>query len=150
MRILISACLLGTCCRYDGGGNRQEWAEELGRRYELVPVCPEQLGGLATPRPPAERLGDRVVTNTGGDVTAAYEKGAAEALALAKLLNCQAAVLKERSPSCGRGAIYDGTFSHTQVPGDGVTAQRLLETGIPVYGESQVRQALLGPAETEQ
>ena len=150
MRILISACLLGTCCRYDGGGNRQEWAEELGRRYELVPVCPEQLGGLATPRPPAERLGNRVVTNTGGDVTDAYEKGAAEALALARLLDCQAAVLKERSPSCGRGAIYDGTFSHTQVPGDGVTAQRLLEAGIPVYGESQVRQTLLGPAEAEQ
>ena len=150
MRILISACLLGTCCRYDGGGNRQEWAEELGRRYELVPVCPEQLGGLATPRPPAERLGDRVVTNAGSDVTDAYEKGAAEALALARLLNCQAAVLKERSPSCGRGAIYDGTFSHTQVPGNGVTAQRLLEAGIPVYGESQVRQALLGPAEAEQ
>ena len=150
MRILISACLLGTCCRYDGGGNRQEWAEELGRRYELVPVCPEQLGGLATPRPPAERLGDRVVTNAGGDVTDAYEKGAAEALALARLLDCQAAVLKERSPSCGRGAIYDGTFSHTQVPGDGVTAQRLLEAGIPVYGESQVRQTLLGPSEAEQ
>lgn len=150
MRILISACLLGTCCRYDGGGNKQEWAEELGRRYELVPVCPEQLGGLATPRPPAERLGDRVVTNAGSDVTDAYEKGAAEALALARLLNCQAAVLKERSPSCGRGAIYDGTFSHTQVPGNGVTAQRLLEAGIPVYGESQVRQALLGPAEAEQ
>ena len=150
MRILISACLLGTCCRYDGGGNRQEWAEELGRRYELVPVCPEQLGGLAPPRPPAERLGNRVVTNAGGDVTDAYEKGAAEALALARLLDCQAAVLKERSPSCGRGAIYDGTFSHTQVPGDGVTAQRLLEAGIPVYGESQVRQTLLGPAEAEQ
>ena len=150
MRILISACLLGTCCRYDGGGNRQEWAEELGRRYELVPVCPEQLGGLATPRPPAERLGNRVVTNAGSDVTDAYEKGAAEALALARLLDCQAAVLKERSPSCGRGAIYDGTFSHTQVPGDGVTAQRLLEAGIPVYGESQVRQTLLGPAEAEQ
>lgn len=150
MRILISACLLGTCCRYDGGGNKQEWAEELGRRYELVPVCPEQLGGLATPRPPAERLGDRVVTNAGGDVTDAYEKGAAEALALAKLLNCQAAVLKERSPSCGRGAIYDGTFSHIQVPGDGVTAQRLLEAGIPVYGESQVRQTLLSPAKAEQ
>ena len=144
MRILISACLLGTCCRYDGGGNRQEWAEELGQRYELVPVCPEQLGGLSTPRPPAERQGDRVVTNTGGDVTAAYEKGAAEALALAKLLNCQAAILKERSPSCGRGTIYDGTFSHTQVPGDGVTAQRLLEAGISVYGESQVSQAFLG------
>lgn len=150
MRILISACLLGTCCRYDGSGNKQEWAEELGRRYELVPVCPEQLGGLATPRPTAERLGDRVVTNAGGDVTDAYEKGAAEALALARLLDCQAAVLKERSPSCGRGAIYDGTFSHTQVPGNGVTAQRLLEAGIPVYGESQVRQALLGPAEAEQ
>lgn len=143
MRILISACLLGTCCRYDGGGNRQEWVAELGQRHELVPVCPEQLGGLSTPRPPAERQGDRVVTSTGGDVTAAYEKGAAETLALAKLLNCQAAILKERSPSCGRDTIYDGTFSHTQVPGDGVTARRLLEAGIPVYGESQVPQAFL-------
>ena len=142
MRILISACLLGTCCRYDGGGNRQEWAEELGRRYELVPVCPEQLGGLATPRPPAERLGNRVVTNAGGDVTDAYEKGAAEALALARLLDCQAAVLKERSPSCGSGRIYDGTFTRNLIPGDGVAAARLREEGLTVYGESSIGQLL--------
>ena len=133
MKILISACLLGVCCRYDGGGNPQDWAERL----ELVPVCPEQLGGLATPREPAERLGDRVVTRSGADVTEAYRRGAQEAVALAGLLGCQAAVLKERSPSCGQGVIYDGSFSHTRIAGDGVTAELLDRAGIPVYGESQ-------------
>lgn len=144
MKILISACLLGAHCRYDGGGTRQAWAEKLAERHELVPVCPEQLGGLATPREPAERLGDRVVTRSGADVTAAYRRGAEEAVTLAKLLGCQAAVLKERSPACGRGVIYDGSFSHTRIPGDGVAAERLVQAGIPVYGESQAEALLPG------
>ena len=146
MKILISACLLGVCCRYDGGGNPQDWAERLAERHELVPVCPEQLGGLATPREPAERLGDRVVTRSGADVTEAYRRGAQEAVALAGLLGCQAAVLKERSPSCGRGVIYDGSFSHTRIAGDGVTAELLDRAGIPVYGESQAAAVFLGEA----
>ena len=101
-------------------------------------MCPEQLGGLTTPREPSERQGERVVMRSGRDVTAEYTRGAQEALRLARRFGCTAAVLKERSPSCGRGEIYDGTFTGTLTPGDGVTAQLLLENGIAVYGESEI------------
>lgn len=141
MKLLISACLLGTCCRYDGASKAHPLVEELAKRHTLVPVCPEQLGGLATPRPPAERRGGRVVTQT-GDVTAQYRRGAEETLKLCQLLGCKAAVLKERSPSCGHGRIYDGTFSGTLTAGDGVTAELLTAHGIPVYGESQIEMLL--------
>ncbi|WP_298019746.1 DUF523 domain-containing protein [uncultured Dysosmobacter sp.] len=141
MRLLVSACLLGVCCRYDGASKAHPLLPELAARHTLVPVCSEQLGGLATPRPPAERRGDRVVTGA-GDVTAQYRRGAEETLRLCKLLGCEAAVLKERSPSCGHGQIYDGTFSGTLTAGDGVTAELLTANGIPVYGESQM-EALL-------
>ena len=141
MRILISACLLGVCCRYDGDSKAYPGIEQLARQHTLVPVCPEQLGGLPTPRPPAERRGDRVVTRS-GDVTEQYRRGAEEALKLCKLFGCEAAVLKERSPSCGRGAVYDGTFTGTLTPGDGVTAELLASHGIPVYGESQIKDLL--------
>lgn len=138
MRILISACLLGCRCRYDGASKPLARAAELAERHTLVPVCPEQLGGLATPRPPAERQGDRVVTREGADVTAQYRRGAEEALRLCRLFDCQAAVLKERSPSCGCGAVYDGTFTGTLTAGDGVTAELLRAAGVPVYGESRL------------
>ena len=138
MKLLISACLLGLPCRYDGASKPQPWVEALAARYELVPVCPEQLGGLPTPRNPSERRGDRVVMNTGADVTAQYRRGAEGALTLCRLLGCQGAVLKERSPSCGSGEIYDGTFTGTRIPGDGVTAELLKRHGIAVYGESKV------------
>lgn len=141
MRVLISACLLGVCCRYDGDSKAYPGIEQLARQHTLVPVCPEQLGGLPTPRPPAERRGDRVVTRS-GDVTEQYRRGAEEALKLCKLLGCEAAVLKERSPSCGRGAVYDGTFTGTLTPGDGVTAELLAAHGIPVYGESRIEDLL--------
>jgi len=141
MKLLISACLLGTCCRYDGASKAHPLVEELAKRHTLVPVCPEQLGGMATPRPPAERRGGRVVTQT-GDVTAQYRRGAEETLKLCQLLGCKAAVLKERSPSCGHGRIYDGTFSGTLTAGDGVTAELLTAHGIPVYGESQIEMLL--------
>ena len=144
MRILISACLLGARCRYDGASKPQPWIAALAKRHTLVPVCPEQLGGLPTPRPPAERRGDRVVTREGADVTAQYRRGAEEALALCRLLGCGAALLKERSPSCGRGEIYDGTFSGTLTPGDGVTAALLEASGVAVYGESRLRELLEG------
>ena len=136
MKILISACLLGCRCRYDGGSKPHPAAAALAERHQLVPICPEQLGGLPTPRPPAERIGDRVVTKSGTDVTEQYRRGAEEALLLCELTGCQAAVLKERSPSCGCGEIYDGTFSGTLTVGDGVTAAVLKKAGIPVYGES--------------
>ena len=142
MKILISACLLGIPCRYDGKAKPQPWAEALAARHDLVPVCPEQLGGLPTPRAPSERRGDHVVMNTGADVTEQYRRGAAEAARLCALLGCQAAVLKERSPSCGKGQVYDGTFSRTLTAGDGVTAAVLAEMGVPVYGESQVEELL--------
>ena len=142
MRILISGCLLGVCCRYDGASKPHPSAEELSKKHELVPVCPEQLGGLATPRPPAERQGERIIAKTGVDVTAQYRRGAEEALRLCCLLGCEAAVLKERSPSCGSGEIYDGTFTRTLVSGNGVTAELFLKHGIPVYGESQLSELL--------
>ena len=141
MKILISACLLGACCRYDGASKAHPLAGALAERHTLVPVCPEQLGGLPTPRPPAERRGYRVLTQR-GDVTEQYRRGAAETLKLCKLLGCEAAVLKERSPSCGRGQVYDGTFSGALTAGNGVTAELLSAHGIPVYGESQIERLL--------
>ncbi len=142
MRVLISACLLGTPCRYDGASRADPRIAALLERHQLVPVCPEQLGGLPTPRPPAERQGSRVVSREGSDVTAAYRRGAEASLALCKLFGCRAAVLKERSPSCGRGEIYDGTFTRTLIPGDGVTAELLASHGILIYGESQLPELL--------
>lgn len=143
MKLLISACLLGLPCRYDGASKPQPWAAELAARHELVPVCPEQLGGLPTPRAPSERQGERVIMKTGADVTAQYRQGAEGALTLCRLLGCEGAVLKERSPSCGSGRIYDGTFSGTLMDGDGVTAALLKANGISVYGEGEVEKQLL-------
>lgn len=142
MKILISACLLGCACRYDGKSKPHPLAQELARRGLAVPVCPEQLGGLPTPRTPSERQGQRVTMQNGHDVTAEYRRGAEEALAIARLYGCQMAVLKERSPSCGHGEIYDGTFTGTLTTGDGVTAALLRENGITVYGESDLADLL--------
>ena len=138
MRVLVSACLLGVSCRYDGQSKAYLLMDELCRRHEIVPVCPEQLGGLPTPRTPAERQGDRVVTKEGGDVTAQYRRGAAEAVRLARRLGCTVAILKERSPSCGSGAIYDGTFSGTLTDGFGTAAEALGQAGVRVLGESDI------------
>ena len=140
--ILISACLLGTACRYDGGSKPILSVEALLGRYQLVPICPEQLGGLSTPREPSERQGARVVMKSGEDVTAQYQTGAEQALHLARVFGCKKAVLKEHSPSCGAGEIYDGTFSGTLIPGDGVTAQLLKANGIEVFGESEIEMLL--------
>ena len=146
--ILVSACLLGVNCRYDGGNGKQDGLIGLIDKYNFIPVCPEQLGGLGTPREPAEQqfvygeTGDldivRVVDRSGKDVTDCFFKGAEETLKLARLYDCKRAILKERSPSCGHGCIYDGTFSGTKVPGDGVTARLLEENGILVSGESSI------------
>ena len=141
MKLLVSTCLLGVCCRYDGASKPHPLAAALAGRHTLVPVCPEQLGGLPTPRPPAERRGGKVVTQN-GDVTEQYRRGAEETLKLCKLFGCEAAVLKERSPSCGHGQVCDGTFSGTLTAGDGVTASLLEAHGIPVYGESQIEELL--------
>ena len=140
--LLISACLLGLACRYDGRAHPSDCAELLRERFALVPVCPEQLGGLPTPRDPAERQGGRVVTKDGRDVTAQFRSGAEQTLLLARTLRCRAAVLKSRSPSCGAGQIYDGAFSRTLIPGDGVTAELLRANGVRVYTEQETERLL--------
>ena len=136
--LLISACLLGTACRYDGQAKTYPGLSRLKERYHLIPICPEQLGGLPTPRPPAERQGERVVTEKGTDVTAQYARGAEEALRLAKIMGCTKVLLKERSPSCGSGQVYDGTFSRSLTDGMGMTAELLEKNGFFVLGESQL------------
>ena len=139
-KLLISACLLGFCCKYDGGTNTlpADTIAALREQYELIPVCPETAGGLPIPRAPSERRGGRVLSREGNDVTDEYEKGALLALALAERFGCRRALLKERSPSCGAGEIYDGTFSHSRIPGDGVAAEALRRAGLALFGESEL------------
>ena len=136
--LLISACLLGTPCRYDGKSKPLPAGqlEILRERYELYPVCPESDGGLPTPRIPSERRGGRVLNRAGEDVSVPYARGAALALKQCREHDCRKALLKERSPSCGCGEIYDGSFSGTLIPGDGVTAELLKAEGIEILGES--------------
>ena len=136
--ILISACLLGLCCRYDGRSVRYDGISDLSKKYNLIPVCPEIYGGLPTPRVPAERLCGRVVNADGLDVTKNYKRGAEAALQIAKTADCRIAILKERSPSCGVHFIYDGTFSKTLRDGSGVTAELLSKNGIKVLNENEI------------
>lgn len=135
--ILVSACLLGIGCRYDGKHKADPRILALGERYNLIPVCPEIYGGLPTPRVPSERIGERVMMKDGTDVTENYMKGAREALELCRIYGIRTAILKERSPSCGKGRIYDGSFTSTLTDRDGVTAELLLAEGIRVLGESE-------------
>ena len=138
MKLLVSACLLGCACRYDGQSQENEKVISLLKEHTLIPVCPEQLGGLCTPRVSAERIGESVMTRDGRDVTAQYLRGAQEALRFYRLFGCEAAVLKARSPSCGSCEIYDGTFTGTRVPGEGVCAQLLRENGVCVVDEEHL------------
>lgn len=137
-KILVSACLLGEACKYSGGSNYDQrvvdWLKKKGA--EAVPICPEVMGGLPTPRMPSEIDGGRVVTKDGRDVTKEFQAGAEAALRAALENQCSLAVLKERSPSCGCGSVYDGTFTGTVVRGDGVTARLLLQAGIRILGEN--------------
>lgn len=136
--ILVSACLLGVACRYDGKRKPNEAVIALKEKYNLIPVCPEIMGGLPTPRLPSEIRGETVIMENGEDVTDKYSRGAEETLRLARLFGCGKAVLKEKSPSCGSGRIYDGTFSKTLTEGNGVTAGMLLANGIRVAGETEI------------
>lgn len=145
--LLVSACLLDICTAYDGGSSPHQALRALAARGRVVPICPEVAGGLPVPRPPAEiRDGEgadvldgraRVVTAGGQDVTAQYLAGAQTALEIARRLGLRRAVLKSRSPSCGVGRIYDGTFTHRLRPGDGVTAALLKREGIAVRSEGE-------------
>jgi len=125
-------------CRYDGGNNRNGKILKLAKEEVLIPVCPEQLGGLPTPRVPSERRGEQVVTKEGDDVTGNFRRGAQETLRLARLYGIGEAILKQKSPSCGAGQIYDGTFSDKVISGDGVTAALLKQHGIRVMSEEEV------------
>ena len=137
-RVLISACLLGLRCRYDGGEKALPGLERLLSRCNAIPVCPEQLGGLPTPRPPAERRGEWVVNHLGEDVTDAFERGAGQTCRIAGLCGTKIALLKARSPSCGVDRIYDGSFTGRTVPGSGVTAEALRHMGVDVYDETRL------------
>lgn len=133
MKILVSRCLLGEKCRYDGKLVPDESVIALGKEHRLVPVCPEMLGGLPCPRTPCERQADgSVLSKDGMDHTESYRSGAREALRVCLEEGCELAVLKARSPSCGKGLIYDGTFTGTLKEGNGVTAELLMQNGIPV------------------
>ena len=134
MKIMVSACLLGVSCRYDGQSKQYPLIEELCRRHQVVPVCPEQLGGLPTPRPPCEIRAGRVMDRDGADRTEAFRRGAQAVLAAAQAYGATEALLQNRSPSCGLGWIYDGSFSQKLVRGSGITAQLLAENGIQVIG----------------
>ncbi|WP_419761369.1 DUF523 domain-containing protein [Anaeromassilibacillus senegalensis] len=138
--ILVSSCLLGCACRYKGDDCKNEKILKLAKEHVLLGVCPEQMGGLETPRDPSEIVGDKVLSCAGRDVTAQYQKGAEAALYLAKLNHVDFAILKAKSPSCGKELIYDGTFTGNKVPGNGVTVSLLLENGIPVYTEDELDQ----------
>jgi uncharacterized protein YbbK (DUF523 family) len=137
--LLVSACLLGVRCNHEGEASPSEAVEALGERFRLVPVCPESAGGLPTPRPAAELQPDgRVRTAAGDDLTDAYARGARVAVRLAHATGAGAAVLKARSPSCGCHEVYDGTFSRTRIPGEGVTAAALRREGIDVRSDEDV------------
>lgn len=152
MKILVSACLLGLNCKYNGENNLNTECLDLLKKHQLVPVCPEQLGGLCTPRAASEIIDgtgesvleglSKVVDKEGIDETAGFLQGAFETLKLYNTFECELAVLKARSPSCGRGKIYDGTFSGTTRAGNGVTVELLLRNGIKVLTEEELKNSL--------
>ena len=135
---LCSACLLGIRCRYDGKSKPNKKIIGLSEKEALIPVCPEQLGGLSTPRELTEIKNNKVFTKLGKEVTENLEKGAEETLKIAKLFNIKQAILKQKSPSCGCGKIYDGTFSGKIIKGDGVTTALLKKNKIKVIPEEEL------------
>ena len=140
--LAVSACLCGVDCTYKAGNHTLACLDELRKRYRLVLVCPETQGGLQAPRPPAEICGERVRLKTGEDVSAQFALGARRAVQTALEHGCEAALLKEKSPSCGFGRVYDGTISGTLVEGSGWGAAALARAGVRVVGDSHVRDLL--------
>ena len=140
--ILVSACLAGINCKYNGGNNYNEKVFNLVKEGKAIPVCPEQLGGLTTPREPSEIKiidGKRYVINKEGiDVTEEFEKGAEEVLTLVKKLDIKKAILQSRSPSCGRDKIYSGNFDRNLVDGNGILVDLLLKNGIEVINSDDI------------
>lgn len=141
-KLLISACLLGIGCRYDGGRVKKVDIEKLKERYDLVPICPEIYGGLPTPRTPSERVGDKVIMKDGTDVTENFIRGMEHTCDIAAATDARKALLKARSPSCGKGEIYDGSFTGTLTKRNGYTVEHLLGKGIEVYTENELDKLL--------
>lgn len=137
-KLLISACILGTNCKYNGKNNYNPLVEKLKEKYILIPICPEEMGGLSTPRNPSEVLNDKVISSKGDDVTNNFFDGANKALDIAKKENISKALLKEGSPSCGSNYIYDGTFTKTKINGMGITARLLKNNNIEIYTEDEI------------
>ena len=135
---------MGASCRYDGKAKPVKKVIALKEKYNLIPVCAEIMGGLPTPRIPCEIKNGRAVNQNGEDKTAEYVRGAEEVLRLARLFGCDTAVLKARSPSCGNGEIYDGSFSGRLISGDGICAELLKANGIKIFNETQISEILGG------
>lgn len=144
MKYLVSACLLGDNCKYNGGNNYDKAVVEFLRDKDYIKVCPECLGGLSTPRIPAEIVDDKVIGENGIDVTREFKAGAQEVLNIARENNCSYAILKSRSPSCGCGKIYDGTFSRKIKDGDGITTKLLKENDIIVINNENINEFIEG------
>lgn len=138
MKIMVSACLLGENCKYSGGNNRSEKVLAFVKGHEVIPVCPEVMGGLPTPRLPAEIVCGTVINKDGINVDKEYRLGAMRALEVAKREQIDLAILQPRSPSCGVREIYDGTFSGTRIAGQGVTAKLLSENGFCVMDADEL------------
>jgi uncharacterized protein YbbK (DUF523 family) len=136
---IVSACLADIKCNYKGESRPNQRIIDLVKKGEAIPVCPEQLGGLPTPRIPAEKRGDKVFNKNGEDVTEYFVRGANEVLRIAVIYNCEEAILKSKSPSCGFGQIYDGNFTETLIRGNGITADLLIANGIKVYTEENFK-----------
>ena len=134
--VLISACLLGVNCKYNGKNNYNEELVFYLKDKSIIPICPEIYGGLTTPRTPSEIKNKKVYSKNGIDLTENFLRGANETLELAKKFNCKKAILKSKSPSCGCGKIYDGTFSNQLIEGNGITAELLIQNGIEVLTEN--------------
>lgn len=133
--ILVSSCLLGMNCRYDGKGNKVEELIEFLKDKEYMMICPEQMGGLPTPRKPCEINAGKIISQDGEDFTDEFLKGAQEVIRVAAMVNADYAILKDGSPSCGSKKIYDGNFSGIKIEGKGCTCKRLEEMGIKVFSE---------------
>ena len=138
MKVLVSACLLGENCKYNGGNNRNERVLRYVQGHEVIPVCPEVLGGLPCPRKPVEWVGERVLTRDGDDCTENFRIGVQKALETIADQHVDLAILQSRSPTCGVKQIYDGTFSGVRIDGQGALAKALAARGIPLMDAEDV------------
>lgn len=136
--VLVSACLLGKNCKYNGGNNYNEQVIKYLKDYEIIPICPEVMAGFSTPRAPLEIYNDRLINNRGEDYTKDMQRACADIVKIINEKKTILAVLKARSPSCGKGEIYDGTFSHTIVCRNGLACEVVLKEGIKVLTEEEI------------